>query len=482
MLWLALDFPRLALDWCCRSHETSGVVVLLDRQQRVLQSSQQAVVLGVRPGMSLATLLALTDDITLLAEDQLVEGDVAQLSATALHAMALWAGDFASRILLFPPHSLLLEVGSMLRLFGGVEGYLGQLKRSLLTQDLSWQYAIAKTPRAAITLAQAGANWSSLDAKKTAKRLGDLAVESLPFTPLQQQGLSGLGLQTLSQLLALPVVEIRRRLGAPLLCWILELQGRLMPSFKVFSAPPRFELSQPLVAEIYHLHGLLFPLRRLLQGLTDYLRQRQLATTECLLTLSHRDIAATSIVLRSSSPETGFRQWWQLAQLQLEKQHLPAPVLGLSLCCEQLVAITSATTDLLQQRQGEGLTQGQLLGRLQSKLGEGAVYGMTVTGDHRPERSWKSVPPGTSVDPVMSASPVASSSRRPSWLLPVPCRLSKPDITILDGPERICSGWWQSASGDEVIRDYYLAWDQQGALCWIFKDASGEWFLHGWFG
>jgi protein ImuB len=87
---------------------------------------------------------------------------------------------------------------------------------------------------------------------------------------------------------------------------------------------------------------------------------------------------------------------------------------------------------------------------------------------------------------------------RPLWLLPSPepleqqrgrpCRCGP--LELLQGPERIESGWWDGA---DISRDYYRARDSRGALLWIYRVFPGQlparsshgahrWFLHGIFG
>lgn len=85
---------------------------------------------------------------------------------------------------------------------------------------------------------------------------------------------------------------------------------------------------------------------------------------------------------------------------------------------------------------------------------------------------------------------------RPLWLLPAPEPLKQQGgrphrsgpLKLLQGPERIESGWWDGA---DIARDYYRARDSQGALLWIYCESSGQasdagaahrWFLHGVFG
>jgi protein ImuB len=53
-------------------------------------------------------------------------------------------------------------------------------------------------------------------------------------------------------------------------------------------------------------------------------------------------------------------------------------------------------------------------------------------------------------------------------------------LSLVSGPERIESGWWDGA---DVARDYYVARTADGAQWWIFRecDASRRWFVHGCF-
>ena len=50
-------------------------------------------------------------------------------------------------------------------------------------------------------------------------------------------------------------------------------------------------------------------------------------------------------------------------------------------------------------------------------------------------------------------------------------------LTLLEGPERIESGWWDGA---DITRDYFIACNTRGARYWIFQDLrQRNWFLHG---
>ena len=79
---------------------------------------------------------------------------------------------------------------------------------------------------------------------------------------------------------------------------------------------------------------------------------------------------------------------------------------------------------------------------------------------------------------------------RPLWMLASPQPLRERDgvplyerapLTLLAGPERIESGWWDGA---DVRRDYYVAHARAGLRLWIYRarEPGGGWWLHGVFG
>jgi protein ImuB len=87
----------------------------------------------------------------------------------------------------------------------------------------------------------------------------------------------------------------------------------------------------------------------------------------------------------------------------------------------------------------------------------------------------------------------------PSWLLERPLRLvvqrHRPlyqgPLTLLVGPQRLESGWWDanaagSAAAPAALRDYFIARSPQAGLLWVFRErlpqsAEPGWYLHGLF-
>ncbi|HAQ72553.1 MAG TPA: DNA repair nucleotidyltransferase, partial [Pseudomonas sp.] len=68
----------------------------------------------------------------------------------------------------------------------------------------------------------------------------------------------------------------------------------------------------------------------------------------------------------------------------------------------------------------------------------------------------------------------------PGWLLREPRPLPDAAVRMLEGPERIESGWWD---GDDVRRDYYRIETRSGQQGWAYRDVAehGPLLLQGWF-
>jgi protein ImuB len=183
----------------------------------------------------------------------------------------------------------------------------------------------------------------------------------------------------------------------------------------------------------------------------------------------------------------------ELLRERSEHLQLAAPVVAITLRVAHWQPLAEGSGELFERSRPAG--DAQLLERLRARLGEGAVQGLQPVPDHRPERAWRFCPPvgGQQVrgarnedrgPAVPRTSPLVP---RPLWLLESPRPLAAPDGRPSYGgplqlellPERIEAGWWD---GDEVARDYYLAYSPPGERLWVYRDRrTGRWYLHGLF-
>lgn len=190
------------------------------------------------------------------------------------------------------------------------------------------------------------------------------------------------------------------------------------------------------------------------------------------LRLAHVRQPATTLRWSLSLPTRDAAQLQTLIEARLEQTPLAAPVRALRLSSGRYLPFTAKQTDLFASRAQDPEAVGALLDRLRARLGDEAVRYLRCVADHRPEYasqlSERPAPDGAVV-----------STPRPVWLLASPQPLTEPP-TLLTGPERIESGWWQI----DVDRDYYIARAADGRRLWVFRTrrAPRRWYVHGVFG
>jgi protein ImuB len=159
---------------------------------------------------------------------------------------------------------------------------------------------------------------------------------------------------------------------------------------------------------------------------------------------------------------------------------LRTPVEAICLSAEQLVSIPGKNGHLLGDPRAGGEEWQRLVERLQARLGAAAVQELDTREDHRPERAFRFVAPGAARLAPKERSG-ASAAARPLWLVEPPRRLAEGDFSLLAGPERIETGWWDGA---EAKRDYFIARTGERSLAWIYRERGARtegWFLHGYF-
>jgi len=413
-------------------------------------------------------------------------------SADAMDAAALrGAQSFTPRVTIEPPDALLLELGGSQRLFGGLHALLHAL-RAAFPQPL--KLAMAPTPLAAVLLARAGRNCCITSAARLQGRLAPLALQHLRWPEEETDRLRSMGVTCLGELLRLPRAGLARRIGPQRLLQLDQLTGRRADPRAALRAAERFVERVDPDFESVDRGRLLVALAPVLTRLEDFLRERQRGVAALRVKLAHRGGASTSCILRCVVPEYRAARFTALLTARLEALPLAAPVQHLEVTAGRLRSLATGSHGLWRPGEHGGSGDAQLpefLQTLIARLGESAVYGLELVGDHRPERQWRSVRPGE----YSVSGPQTPSSTRPLGLLATPQALEVIHdpaghtrclvhegraLQLVTGPERIESGWWD---GVDIARDYYIARDGAGALWWVFREciARRRWFLHGCF-
>lgn len=438
MLWIALYLPQLPLQLAQRSRELTGPCVIAEEE--------------------------------------------------ALHNLACWAGQFTPNVLIEEGRGLLLEVGSTLRLHGGLTQLLACVRRGVAELGYQTVPGVAPTPRAASMLARARhAGLKVRMCKEPAllpERLDPLPLALLDWPDEVMEPLQALGIHRIGQCSKLPRDGFIRRFGRER-CRDLDKALGTMPDPRPWFTPPdTFNSRIEFGFELNDALALLFPLKRMLQELEGFLRGRGAGVQQWHVLLEHMNHGSTRITIGTAIPERSAERLLALARERLAQTTLLAPVLTLGIAAEQLLGFEENSQSLIPDPRSRAIGWSRLIDKLTARLESGKLYRLRALDDHRPEHAWQ-----RSAASGMAAAPApAVKAPRPLWLLDPPRALSSKDgeplcqgpLRMLAGPERIEAGWWD---GNNVRRDYYVARNAQGETLWIYREHGREsrWHLHGIF-
>lgn len=438
----------------------------------------QAEALGVHPGMTLASAWVRVPHLRVLARRPDEE-------RAALEGIAAWMCRFTPRVSLEPVQGILAEVAGSLRLFGGLGALAARIREGLLELGVSARLAAAPYPGAAWCLARAGHEQLIGSETGLEAALDRVPAQVLCETPEARRLIDALGLSTVGALRALPRAALAHRLGHGPVERLDRAFGRVPDPRRFFSPPPRFSASLELPSEVTHAEGVLFASRRLLVQLEGLLIAHQAGVHRFDLVLFHSRGQAERIPVRLGTPGRDAARFLQLLRERLASSALAAPVRAIRIRARGFVPFAGVATGLFRDGRVEAEAWGQLVERLQARLGAHAVHGLETREDHRPEQAWRRLRPGQAS--ARSAGAPAPGPR-PLWLLEPPRRLEEiggvphegayGPLELLAGPERIEAGWWDGA---DVTRDYFIARTRDAALYWIFRHPGGGWHLHGLF-
>jgi len=453
-------------------------------QPRLVAVDATARARGVVPGLSLAAALALEPALEMRARDPRRE-------RACLLRVAAAACAFTPRVSLEPPDGVLLEVRGSLGLFGGAAALCEAVVLACSRLGVTVQPALAPTPLAALLLARAGRGLVVTGSERLTGALAPLPLAVLRWPQVSLERLASMGVRTLGEVQRLPRTGFARRFGRAALEDLDRLAGRRADPRPPYRPLATFRGRCEPACELEQHDAILRHLEPLLADLERFLRSRQAAVLQLRLALRHRPDPfdgrprTTPLVLRLAAPEFAAARFLPLLGEYLARLALPAPVIAIVLRSGELQPCAVHSASLWQPGEHGGGAEHEspaLIERLRARLGPEAVYGLRLVDEHRPERAWHVA------EPRIEAAGIAVHAghgrcHRPLWLLPAPQPLAQGSqaLRLLDGPERIESGWWD---GGDVARDYYTARDAGGALLWVFRERRPPhgWFLHGLFG
>ena len=407
---------------------------------------------------------------------------MAQLESFAapLQKLCLHAQTFTSFVSIEPPNALLLEIKGSVKLFGSLPQLRADIDAGWRRLALQAHSAIAPSTLAALWLARAGDPSQIEDIERLPSHLAKVPIACTAWDVERLQTLRAMGVTHLGELLRLPRAGLARRLS-PALVRDLDIALARQPApRRAFVRRERFRERCDFETEIEHVAYLEKALEPLIERCARFLRRRQAGIQALQLKLRHREGPATRVQLGLASITSERRRLSDVLCQKLARLELRAPVRSMELISGSLRGLSASSLDVFAGFTGAGSRDSapQLVERLRARLGEDAVYGVCLIPEHRPEAAWRRVHELRLTAAARVEDEVIDQKLpRPVWLLNEPIHSPKPEI--LQGPERIESGWWD---GKGVARDYYIARHADGVRLWVFQErGSKRWYVHGVF-
>jgi protein ImuB len=477
MQWIALSLPNLPLEALTRALATPEPQAVAEHHC-IVACDGKARARGVRPGMTAAAATALAPQLAIHPRHPAEETE-------CLLGIASWAAQFTPGVALELPDGLALEVSGSLQLFRGLARIAAGLRQGCARMGLTALVAAAPTPRGAAWLARAGRERLVADPAHLEAALAALPVRVLARDADALESLAAIGATRIADVLELPRAGLARRFGQMLVNDLDRALGRLPDPRAFFTPPATFGARLELPAEVTQAEALVFAARRLFVQLEGYLAARAGGVRRLVLRLFHREARFTEVPIGFVAPSRDAGHFTTLARERLATLALPDPVRALALTADDVVPLAGEPLALFADGARAPGDWPKLVERLRARLGAGAVHGVAIAAEHRPE--YASRPRDLAID-EKAATVVANVGLRPFWLLPAPQPLAEVDavpqhggpLRLLAGPERIESGWWD---GGDVTRDYFVAQAPDRSLVWVYRErrSPGGWFLHGLF-
>lgn len=359
---------------------------------RIMMPDFDALRAGVHAGHSRSYALALAPGLDLLAPD-------AARETQAFEAIALALLTYTPKVSLADAHTLLLEVGSGLRLFGGLRTLLSRVSDTVAEFGYTARVACAPTAWGAWLLVQAravrqGRRWHVVKETSLARVLDGLSVSLLPVTQAHRDAFSHVGCTTLGDLCQLPRQGVVRRFGSGILDLLAQAYGTRPDPRESFRAPASFHAQLELPSRVDNADALLFSARRLIVQLAGWLSAHHAALSGYTLLLEH-ELASrhaqktSSLKVAWAIPSRDAEHLIWLLREKLNQTVLVAPVIELKLVADQIGESAGQSDTLFPMPESDGDSIARLLERLSARLGPENVLQMSVQDDHRPERSMR---------------------------------------------------------------------------------------------
>jgi len=480
-LWVCLRLHQLALDVIRRAlpakQSTQALAVMA--QQRIFMPDTAAMSHGIKPGMSTQAARALLPDLILVERIEHAERQ-------ALDALSQYCYRFTPMVALATPDCVLLEIRGSLRLFGGASALLSKISDCTQALGFALHMALGHTPQAARLLSfQPSTSLLQQHTLSTAdfiQQLQQLPLSIVFSDEKQLLQLTRVGWRTLGDVLQQNTTTLGQGLGKKLVMQLKKITGDLPDPQIPITPHADFSGGLQLPFALSSVQGLLYPVRRLLDDLQQFLLQRQLTTHGITWQLRDTRKRSHELQIHVAKPQHRTDELLALTRIKLETLKLQDDVDVITLRSERHSALAAQSSQLFRDtsaQMGGDSTLNTVLDRLRARLGDDICVTLHTCDEVLPELATQN----TGTEDGASEQHIHDALTQPLWLLSTPQPLRGLNyhgaLQLVSSVQRIQSYWWLHG----VWRDYYRAQHADGCLYWVFQQfPGGGWFLHGVFG
>ncbi len=487
-MWLSIRLPQLPLEAIqTESFQTKSEqdrnqrAIAVIEDNRILCVNQSAQLQGVQIGQTITNAFALCETIQLYQRKP-------QQEQQLLKSLAILVYPISSSVIIESQGNLILEIARSLKLYKGLNNLLNLVKKILDDESTNYQLAIGHTPTSAEILSymplaysmQAISKAEQVNTDKLHNLLCKLSIQSMLLDEKIIQKFQSVGFKNIESLKKLPHSSLQKRFGKKTLDYLLKLFNQQADPRDYFRPDENFYQHLEFNEVIHHRQGLLFPIKRLLKSLVNFLHLQQ-KNAQCLewkLFDSSKNSLCFKVVFSNS--QINLKNYFELTQLNLEQHQLKEPIEAIALTANQLSPLKIETQELFEQA-GAFKQDSHFINKIRAKLGSSSCLKIAQSSSHLPEQASVVTLNPT---PLTAEKTTRQQTHQPTWLLesPKPIRLVNQQLvlngklTIVSSPQKIASNWWSNCEA----RDYYIAEHENGSVYWIFFDQIKRlWFLQG---
>jgi protein ImuB len=471
----------------------------------------RAQALGFTPGLALADARAIEPELAAVPMDEAAD-------AHWLNILARGCMRWSPTIMVTLPNSIGIDIAGAAHLFGGEAGLMAEVEVAMAEAGVEVRAACAATAEGAHALAR----FAPMPVTDEATALRALPIAALALEPQALLGLQRAGLTTLGAVAARPSSAIAARFGMEAVTRLERILGTSRNAIDALPhiAPLRFE--RRFAEPVAHKDSIAAALSDLLAKAMPALAERGLGGRRFRLKLDRSDGVKQCLDIETGRPTRDPALVIRLFDERAEALNDPLdPGFGYD-----RVLLSVAGTEALGIDQHSFDAEGradiafaELIDRLSTRLGAGAVRRLVPYDSHIPEQAQLALPAIHAHPPERrperwSIPTAGEPPLRPLFLFdppqPVEVIAEVPDgpphrfrwkrklheVRLYEGPERIATEWWRKKGGEQsgrggLTRDYYRIEDAFGRRYWIFRHGlytekpdlrqGPKWYMHGLF-